>query len=186
MANIGSERRSNTLLVAEARNRPRLARLWWRLSFGIVFVCLILPVSIVLLMFLSDSAYDAIQEMGTFFFGPEYGWLIFLTLGWLTGSGVMAWIHRQVHRAQDPPRRSNAAPLGPVEWMYVGFTISWYIVLAIGFGLTLGAQTNHFLTALAFFLFVPGLFGGFCGVCGGTGQWPNRKPPCKRHFPPKP
>jgi hypothetical protein len=49
--------------------------------------------------------------------------------------------------------------------MYGGFAAAWYAVLVAGYVWTFGDQGNHVLAALGFFLFLPGLFGGLCGLC---------------------
>src|SRR5947209_155187 len=199
-------------LVAKAHVRPWLARRWWWLAFGFAF-CMIVPFGLVLIMFLSDGAYEAIREMGWFFLSDEFRWATGLGLGWLAGSGVMAWVHRRAPRLQGPPlseqvmalardpdqqlqaiqlyrqetgvglavatdvveayrasqrRRPQATKqqLGAMEWMYIGFATAWYVALGSIFVLSLRARTNHFLTALALFLFIPGLFSGLCGICG--------------------
>jgi hypothetical protein len=198
-------------LLAKPNNlRPWLARRWWWLVFGLVLVCLILPVGLVLIMFLSAAAFDAMAEMRNFFLGAEFGWLTGLVLGCLTGSGVMAWVHRKAPRLHGPPlseqvmalaaepdkhwqaielyrretgvclaaatdvveayiarerRRPRRQQAGALELMYTGFAAAWYVVLGIGWALTLRESSNHFLTALAFFVFIPGLFGGLCELC---------------------
>jgi hypothetical protein len=204
-------------LFAQSSVRPWLARQWWRLSFGLVFVVLILPFGIVLIMLLSDGAFDAIREGANLFWSDGFGWVTALTLGGLTGSGIMAFAHRKAPRLQGPPmservialaqepdkhwqaiklyeqeagvdvavasdvveayiasqRRRPPQPgdaerkrLGPVDWMYAGFAAAWYAVLSLGWVLTLRESSNHFITALAFFVFIPGLFGGLCGISG--------------------
>jgi hypothetical protein len=187
-------------------------RRWWWLAFALA-CCLIVPFGLVLVMFLSDGAYEAIREMGRFFVSEEFRWATGLGLGWLAGSGVMAWVHRRAPRLQGPPlseqamalardpdkqlqaihlyrqetgvglavatdvveaysaseRRRPKAPrqkLGAMEWMYIGFATAWYVALGSVFVLSFHARTNHFLTALALFLFIPGIFGGLCGICG--------------------
>jgi hypothetical protein len=144
-------------------------------KFAVIFVCLILPCGIVLVMFLSDLAFDAIEEMGRFFWRDEFRWVTGLACGRLTGSGVPAWVHRRASLLQGAQGRPSVQPgakeksrLGVLEWMYVGFAAAWYVVLSIGFGLTLRTPGNHFITGLAIFLFMPGFFAGFCGVCGGA------------------
>jgi hypothetical protein len=66
------------------------------------------------------------------------------------------------------PTDADSQPFGPLEWMHLGFAAAWYVALAISFGLSLDSQANPFLVVLAFFVFIPSLFGGFCGVCIGT------------------
>jgi len=97
-------------------------------KFAIIFVCLILPCGIVLVMFLSDLAFDAIEEMGRLFWRDEFRWATGLACGWLTGSGVPAWIHRKAPRLQGAQGQPSVQPgakeksrLGALEWMYVGF-----------------------------------------------------------------
>src|SRR5262249_40584008 len=51
---------------------------------------------------------------------------------------------------------------------------AWYLVLVIGYVLTFPSQSNHFLTALGFFLFIPSLFGGFAGFCAGVVSAPTK------------
>jgi hypothetical protein len=202
-------------LLARPPLRPLFARRWWWLLFAFVATCIIIPCGVVLLMFLSESAFDAIREMGQFFLSDDFGWFTALTLGCLTGSGAMAWSYRQAPCLQGPPpservtaladdpdkqwhaiqtyrqetgvgiavatdvveayiasRRqrppaagADARQLGALEWMYMGFGTVWYGVLAAGYALTFRSQSNHFITGLAVFLFIPGLFSGFCGLC---------------------
>jgi len=64
-------------LLAQPSGRPWLARQWWRLSFGLVFVVLILPFGIVLIMLLSDGAFDAIREGANLFWSDGFGWVSF-------------------------------------------------------------------------------------------------------------
>jgi hypothetical protein len=90
-------------LLTEARFRPWWARRWWWLSFGLVFTLFILPFGIVLIMLLSASAFDAIEGMGKLLWHDELRPVTGLTLGWLTASGVMAWLHRHAPRLQGPP-----------------------------------------------------------------------------------
>jgi hypothetical protein len=70
-------------------------------------------------------------------------------------------------RSRQPGDRQRRE-LSALQWMYLGVGAAWYAVLAVGYALTFSSQTNHFIPALAFFVFIPGLFGGFCGVCGGV------------------
>src|SRR6266542_4102879 len=90
-------------VVTEVRFRPWWAWRWWWGSFGIAFVCVILPFGVVLIMFLSASAFDAVEEMWAFLWSDEFGWVTGLGLGWLVGSGLMAWVHRHAPRLQGPP-----------------------------------------------------------------------------------
>ena len=204
-------------LMAETRVRPWWARRWWWISFGIVLFYA-LPFGIVLIMLLSEAAFDSIQEMGQLLWNSEIGVVTRIALGLLRGSGVMAWAHRKAPRLQgpspseqvmalalDPDQHWQAIPmyqqetgaglavasdvvedaladrmrspqpgdrqrgeLSALQWMYLGVAAAWYTVLAVGYALTFGSQTNHFITGLAFFVFIPGLFGGLCGVCGGV------------------
>lgn len=57
-------------------------------------------------------------------------------------------------------------PASPLEWMYVGFGVPWYAVLATAYVLTYSKSGNAVLAALGFFVFLPALFAGFCGICG--------------------
>ena len=166
-------------------------------------------------MLLSSWDFAAIGEMGALLVSPGFGWLSALTLGWLAGSGVMAWIHRKAPRLQGPPLSPEVMELAgdlekvhlaieryvqetkadyavatdmverftsqhvparrpwePLELMYSGFAVAWYVALSIGYVLSLRsevdrAHANYFVVGLAFFLFIPGLFAGFCGVCAG-------------------
>jgi hypothetical protein len=190
--------------------RPWLARRWWWLAFGLVFVFLILPIGLVFIMFLSDAAFGPMREMANVFLGDAFGWLTGLALGVVAGSGAMAWAYRKAPRLQGPPlseqvmalagdpdkhlqavelyeretgvgyavaadvveayiaaerRRPRRQELGALGWMYSGFAAAWYAVLGVGWLLTLRESSNHFLTALAFFVFIPGLFGGLCELC---------------------
>ena len=49
-------------LFARSAIRPWVARQCWWLAFGLVAACILLPCGLVLIMFLSDSAFDAIRE----------------------------------------------------------------------------------------------------------------------------
>jgi hypothetical protein len=202
-------------LLTASPLRPWVARRWWWLSFGLAIVFLVVPFGLVLIMFLSEAAFDAIREMGDFLWGDDFGWVSRLTLGWLAGSGAMAWVHRHAPRLQGPPpseevkalardpdqlypavqryqqeagvgvavatdvlegylaaeRRRGAIkprPLEAIEWMYVGFAAAWYGALGLVFVLFLRSAPNPFLTGLAVFVFIPALFGGFCGLCLGA------------------
>ncbi len=168
-------------LAARAPFRAWLARQCWWVSFWIAFCVFILPFGIVLVMLVSAWDFEAIREMGLLFVSAEFGWISALTLGWLGGSAAMALIHRRAPRLQGPPLSPEVMelvhgparqPWGPLEWMYCGFTVAWYVALSIGFGLSIRsevdrAHANYFVVGLAFFLFIPGLFAGFCGVCAG-------------------
>jgi hypothetical protein len=94
---------SGPTLVAGPALRGWWARRWWQLSLGLALVCLVLPFGFVLILFLSDAAYDAIAEMGEFLWGEEFGWVSRLAIGWLAGSGLMAWRYRHAPRLQGPP-----------------------------------------------------------------------------------
>jgi hypothetical protein len=77
---------------------------------------------------------------------------------------VESYLASQRGQATD----ADSQPWGPLEWMHLGFAAAWYGALAIGYGLSLDSHSNPFMVGLGFFVFVPSLFGGFCGVCGGT------------------
>jgi hypothetical protein len=199
-------------LAATAPRRAWWARRWWRLSYGLALVCLALPFVLVLVLFLIASAFDAIREMGAFFWGGQFEWLTGLVLGWLPGSGLLAWLDRHAPRLQGPPLSEQPAALArdpeqqwqavrqyqretgvdtavatdvveaylagrpggalpeprpeqPLGWMYGGFAAAWYGALGACYVLTLRGNSNPVLSALALFLFIPALFGGFCGIC---------------------
>jgi hypothetical protein len=48
--------------------------------------------------------------------------------------------------------------------MYAGFAVAWYAVLAAGYVATFPSHGNHFLVAVGFFLCLPALFAGCCGL----------------------
>jgi hypothetical protein len=182
------------------------------LAVALAVTFLLLPFGIVLILFLIDSAWDAMGEMWALWTGDFRG-LAGFALGWLTGSSTLAWRYRKAPRLQGPPlsdevkdlardpdrlldavrqyRQETGAGLavamdaleqfgttpegvpvrrtaGGVEWMYLGFAAPWYGVLAIAYGLTFSSHGNPILAALGFFVFLPALFGGFCGICGGA------------------
>jgi hypothetical protein len=157
-------------LMARPSLRSSIARQWWRLIFGVLIVCIVIPNGLVLLMFLSEGAYDAIDEMGTLLVDSDFGWIIALMLGSVVGSGVMALRLRQSPQLQDQPSTVPARQRedDPIRSMYVGFGAAWYCAISVCYALTFRSQTNHFLTGLALFVFVPAMFGGFCGVCGSV------------------
>src|SRR5437867_1814449 len=89
-------------LVSRPHVRAWWAKRWWRLSLGIALVGLFLPFGLVLIMFISDAAVDAMHEMWLLWSGDEFRWLAGLALGWLTGSSIMAWRHRRAPKLQGP------------------------------------------------------------------------------------
>src|SRR5262245_14534940 len=89
-------------LLAQERYRPRWARRWWGISFGLA-ACLALPFGLVLVGVASDGAFEAIGEIGSFFVSEEFGWVTAIASAWLMESGAMAWAHRRAPRLQGPP-----------------------------------------------------------------------------------
>jgi hypothetical protein len=199
-------------LVAQPQFRSWWARRWWQLAVALAVTFLLLPFGIVLILFLIDSAWEAMGEMWALWTGDFRG-LAGFALGWLAGSSTMAWRYRKAPRLQGPPLSEEVKdlardpdrlvdavrqyqqetgvglaaamdaleqfgttpegapvrrPAGALEWMYLGFAAPWYGVLAIAYGLTFSGQGNPILAALGFFVFLPALFGGFCGNCGSA------------------
>jgi hypothetical protein len=198
--------------LAGSRLRPWWARHWCQLAVALAVILIVLPWGIVLLLFLIDPAWEAIAEMGALWTGDFRDWAG-VALGWLAGSGAMAWRYRGRPNLPGPPlsasvqelardpdrlaaavqtyRRETGAdlpaaldvieqfglsgegaaqprPAGALEWMYVGFGAAWYVAFAGAYVLTFSSQGNPILAALGFFVFLPALFSGFCGVCHGT------------------
>jgi hypothetical protein len=89
-------------LVARARYQAWWARRWWQLAVGLIVIALVLPFGIVLILFLIDSAWDAIGEMWVMW-SRDFRGLAGFALGWLAGSSALAWRHRHAPYLQGPP-----------------------------------------------------------------------------------
>src|ERR1700730_5039175 len=97
-------------LVAQPRFRPWWARRWWQLAVGLILVGLVLPFGIVLILFIIDSAWEAIGELWVFWSG-DFRDVAAFALGWLTGASAMAWRHRHAPYLQGPPLSEEAKTL---------------------------------------------------------------------------
>jgi hypothetical protein len=199
-------------LLAPARLRPWWARRWCQTTLALAITLFVIPIAIVLVLFLVDSAWEAIAKLWDLFRNDFRG-MSGIVLGWLAGSAAPAWQYRHAPYLEGPPlpeqvkalardpdrhakalqvyRRETGAdmavaidaieqfsrrpegvakrqPAGPLEWMYFGFAAPWYAILAAAYVLTFSSAGNPILAALGFFVFVPALFAGFCGICGSA------------------